>query len=196
MATMTLHTNIPSEPLLTPLSHFPKTTLLTPPSLSPCLSSISPPCNPLVPPLPSLVLDLSLPCPQPLMSLLCSNSSGFTPLPLSHPTASTPPTKLTKHLLFHSPLPKGEGIKQALAWNREQLIDLQRLWELRQQKHIDNGLIPMTQPPMMISDAALAAESNENTAMVTHHSFQTPHSIFPQTPLESQCQDPFRPTAW
>jgi hypothetical protein len=50
---------------------------------------------------------------------------------LSHPMASVPLTKPTKHLLFRSPLPKGEGIKQALAWNREQLVDLRRLWELR-----------------------------------------------------------------
>jgi hypothetical protein len=44
--------------------------------------------------------------------------------------ASVPLTKPTKRLLFRSPLPKGEGIKQALAWNREQLLDLRRLWEL------------------------------------------------------------------
>jgi hypothetical protein len=35
-----------------------------------------------------------------------------------------------KHLLFRSPLPKGKGVKQALAWNQEQLLDLRRLWEL------------------------------------------------------------------
>jgi hypothetical protein len=64
----------------------------------------------------------------------CSDNSGSTPLPLSHPTASVPLTKPTKHLLFRSPLPKGEGIKQALAWNREQLVDLRRLWELRRQR--------------------------------------------------------------
>jgi hypothetical protein len=39
-----------------------------------------------------------------------------------------------KRLLFRSPLPKGEGVKQALAWNREQLLDLRRLWELRRQR--------------------------------------------------------------
>jgi hypothetical protein len=39
-----------------------------------------------------------------------------------------------KHLLFRSPLPKGKGVKQVLAWNREQLLDLRRLWELRRQR--------------------------------------------------------------
>jgi hypothetical protein len=130
------------------------------------------------------------------MSQLCSDSSGFTPLPLSHPTASVLLAKPAKHLLFRSPLPKGEGIKQALAWNREQLLDLRKLWELQRQQRLDRGLIPMTQPPTMISDAVLTVENNENTVMDTHPSFQTPRSTFPQTPLESQCQDPFHPTAW
>jgi hypothetical protein len=106
------------------------------------------------------------------------------------------PARPMKHLLFCSPLPKGEGVKQALAWNREQLLDLRMLWEQRQQRQIDKGLIPMTQPPTMISDAVLAVGNSENTAMVTPPSFQTHHSTYPQTPLESQCQDPFRPTAW
>jgi hypothetical protein len=43
---------------------------------------------------------------------------------LSPPMASVLQTKPTKQLLFRSPLPKGEGIKQALAWNQEQLLDL------------------------------------------------------------------------
>jgi hypothetical protein len=43
--------------------------------------------------------------------------------------ASVLPAKPTKRLLFCSPLPKGEGIKQALAWNWEQLLDLRTLWE-------------------------------------------------------------------
>jgi hypothetical protein len=59
-------------------------------------------------------------------------------------------TKPLKCLLFRSPLLKGEGVKQALAWNREQLVDLQRLWELRRQHRIDTGLIPMAQPPPMM----------------------------------------------
>jgi hypothetical protein len=130
------------------------------------------------------------------MSPLCSDNSGSTPLPLSHPMASVPLTKPTKHLLFHLPLPKGEGIKQALAWNREQLVDLRRLWELRRQRRLDQGLIPMTQPPTMISDDALAVGNSENIATDILPSFQTLHSTSPLTPLESQCQDPFRPTAW
>jgi hypothetical protein len=54
----------------------------------------------------------------------------------------------------------------------------------------------MTQLPMMISDTALAVENSKNIVTPTPPSFQTPLSTFPQTPLESQCQDPFRPTAW
>jgi hypothetical protein len=196
MATMSSLSNTPLEPLLTPLSHFPKQNPLTPLSLSPSPSSISPPYNPSVLPRPSLVLDLSLHPPQPLMSPPCSDNSGFTPLPLSHPMASVSLTKPTKCLLFRSPLPKGEGVKQALAWNREQLIDLRRLWELRQQQHIDQGLIPMTHPPTMISDAVLAVGNNKNTVTDTPQSFPIHHSTSPQTPLESHCQDPFRPTAW
>jgi hypothetical protein len=196
MATMTLHTNIPSEPLLTPLSHIHKRTPSIPPSMSPSPLLTLPPCELSVPQLLSLVLDLSLRPPQPLMSLPCSDSSGSTPLPLSHPTASVLPSKPAKCLLFRSPLPKGKGIKQALAWNREQLLDLQTLWEQQQQRCIDKGLIPMTQPLTMISDAALTVGNSKNIAMATLHSFQTPHSTYPQTPLESQCQDPFRPMAW
>jgi hypothetical protein len=110
--------------------------------------------------------------------------------------ASVPPMKPTKCLLFRSPLPKGEGIKQALAWNREQLLDLRHLWELRRQRRLDQGLIPMTRPPTTISDDALAVGNSENTATGTPRSFLTHHSTSLQTPLESQCQDPFRPTAW
>jgi hypothetical protein len=54
----------------------------------------------------------------------------------------------------------------------------------------------MTRPPMMISDDVLAVGNSENTATDTLPSFQTHHSTSPLTPLESQCQDPFRPMAW
>jgi hypothetical protein len=118
-------------------------------------------------------------------------------LPLhSHQTASVPLAKPTKCLLFRSPLPKGEGIKQALAWNREQLIDLRRLWELRRQQRLDNRLIPMAQPPTQISDDALDAENKTNIAMGTPPSSLTHHLTSPLPNLESQCSEPFRPTAW
>jgi hypothetical protein len=110
--------------------------------------------------------------------------------------ASVPLTKPTKCLLFRSPLPKGEGIKQALEWNREQLLDLRRLWELRRQRRVDLGLIPMTHPPHQISDAALGVENRTSIATATPPSSQTPHSTSLLTPLESQCRDLFRPTAW
>jgi hypothetical protein len=54
----------------------------------------------------------------------------------------------------------------------------------------------MTHPPMMISDTALAVGNSENTVMVTPPSSQTHHSTSCLTPLESHCQDPFRPTVW
>jgi hypothetical protein len=193
---MTLLMSTLQEPLLTPLSHFHKRTPSTPLSLSPSPSLISSLSNPWTPPLPSLVLDLSLRPSQPQTSQPCSTNSGFTPLPLLHPTASVSLTRPTKRLLFRSPLPKGEGVKQALAWNREQLLDLRQLWEQQQQQHINRGLIPMTHPPTMISDTALAVGSNENTVTVTPLLSQTPPSTSHLTPLESHCQDPFRPTAW
>jgi hypothetical protein len=59
----------------------------------------------------------------------------------SHLTVSAPLNKLLKCLLFRTPLPKGEGVKQALAWNREQLLDLRRLWELRRQRQMSAGLL-------------------------------------------------------
>jgi hypothetical protein len=110
--------------------------------------------------------------------------------------ASMPLARPTKCLLFRSPLPKGEGVKQVLAWNQEQLVDLRRLWELRWQQRIDHGLIPMVHLPTMISDAALAVGNSKNTVTGTRPSSLTHHSISPQTPLESHCQDPFRLTAW
>jgi hypothetical protein len=48
----------------------------------------------------------------------------------------------------------------------------------------------------MISDTALAVGNSENTATATLLSSQTPPSTSHLTPLESHCQDPFRPTAW
>jgi hypothetical protein len=54
----------------------------------------------------------------------------------------------------------------------------------------------MTHPPTMISDTALAVGNSKNTATDIPHSFLTRHSTSPQTPLESQCQDPFQLTAW
>jgi hypothetical protein len=142
---------------------------------------------------PVLILDLSLHPPQPLTLQPCSDSSESIPQPLSPPMASAPPTKPTKCLLFHSPLPKGEGIKQALAWNREQLLDLRRLWELHRQHQVEARLIPMTHPPMMISDAALAVGNSENIAMATPPLYPIPHLT---SHLDSQCGGPFSPTAW
>jgi hypothetical protein len=170
------------EPLLTPLSHFRKQTPSTPLSLSPSLLSTSSPSNRWTPPPPSLVLDLSLPPPQPQTSQLCSGNSGFTPRPLSPPTASVSLTRPTTRLLFRSPLPKGEAVRQALAWNREQLLDLRRLWEQRRQQRINRGLIPMTHPPTMISDPALGVESKENTATATTPIIPNPSLDLPPNP--------------
>jgi hypothetical protein len=113
---------------------------------------------------------------------------------------ATDPIPLTSSRTCHrhvtSPLPKGEGVKQALAWNREQLLDLRRLWELRRQRRIEAGLIPMAQPPSMISDNALDVENKINTAMGTLQSSLIHPSTSHLPNLESQCSDPFRPTAW
>jgi hypothetical protein len=196
METTTLPTNIPSEPLLTPLSHSPRRTLSTPLSMSPFPSSISPPCNLSILLPPSIVLNLSLHPPQPLMLLPCSRDSASIHLPLSHLMASVLLAKPTKCLLFRSPLPKGEGVKQALAWNQEQLLDLRQLWELRRQCRIDQGLIPMALPLSMISDNALNVENRTNTATVTPPSSLIHHSTSPLPSLESQCNDPFQPSVW
>jgi hypothetical protein len=80
--------------------------------------------QPLNPTAVSIVLDLSLRPPQPRTSQPCSEPSASTHLLLSHPMANVSLAKPAKCLLFRSPLPKGEGVKQALAWNREQLLDL------------------------------------------------------------------------
>jgi hypothetical protein len=194
-ATMTSPTNILQEPLLTPLSRFHMSSSSTPlfMSWSPSPSSTSRLSNHSLPLLQPLFLDLSLPRPPCLMSPLCSDSSESI---LPHPsprTANRPPTKPLKHLLFRSPLPKGEGVKQALAWNREQLLDLRQLWEQRRQRRIDAGLIPMAQPPHTISDSALGVENRTSTATDIPLSSQTHPSI---SLLESHCRPPFSPTAW
>jgi hypothetical protein len=54
----------------------------------------------------------------------------------------------------------------------------------------------MTRLPTMISDDALAVENNENTATAIPPSSQTPLSTSPRLSLDSQCKEPFRPTAW
>jgi hypothetical protein len=110
--------------------------------------------------------------------------------------ASVPLARATKHLLFRSPLPKGEGVKQALAWNWEQLLNLRRLWELRRQQRIDNGLIPMAWPPTRISDDVLDAENRTNIAMGTLPLSPTHHLTSRLPNLESQCSDLFWPMAW
>jgi hypothetical protein len=170
---------------------FPSTPLSLSTPLSP--SSTSPPSGH-SPPLPQpLFLDLSLPHPHLPTSLPCSDSSEST---LPHPspqTANGLRNKPQKRLVFHSPLPKGEGVKQALAWNQEQLLDLRRLWELRRQRRVDQGLVPMTQPPPMISDAALGVENRINTATATPPLSLTHPST---SPLEAHCGPPFSPTAW
>jgi hypothetical protein len=183
------------EPLLTPLSRFRMSSSSTPLFVSrpPSPSSTSQLSN-LSPPLPQpLFLDLSLPRPPCLMSQPCSDNSEST---LPHPSpqmASALLTKPQKCLLFHSPLPKGEGVKQALAWNREQLLDLRWLWELCRQRRLDTGLIPMAQPPTMISDSALGVENKTSIVTDTHPSSR----MHPSTsPLESHCGPPFSPTAW
>jgi hypothetical protein len=130
------------------------------------------------------------------MSPPCSGNSESTLPPLSHPTASALQTKLLKHLLFHSPLPEGEAMKQARSWHRAQLLDLQRLWELCRQCRISAGLIPMAQPPTAISDAALDVENNSSTVTATPHLFQTPLSTSPQPNLKFHHKEAFRPTAW
>jgi hypothetical protein len=112
------------------------------------------------------------------------------PLPLTDSMLLIRPLK---HLLFHSPLPEGEAMKQARSWHRAQLLDLRRLWELRRQHRISAGLIPMTQPPTMISDAVLGVENPASTVTATPPSSLTPLLT---SPLESQCGPPFQPTAW
>jgi hypothetical protein len=92
-----------------------------------------------------------------------------------------------------SPLPKGKGVKQALAWNREQLLDLRQLWKLHRQHCVSTGLIPMTQPPPMISDSVLGVENKINTVTAIPPSSQIPLLT---SPLKSQCGPPFQPTAW
>jgi hypothetical protein len=195
MATMTSHTSTLQELLLTPLSRFRMSSPSTPLFVSrpPSPSSTSQRSNH-CPPLPQpLFLNLSLPHPPCLMSLPCSaNSESILPHPLPQ-MANGLPTKPQKCLLFRSPLPKGEGVKQALAWNREQLLDLRRLWELCRQRRIDTGLIPMAQPPPMISDSALGVENKTSIATGTPPSFQTHPST---SLLESHCGPPFSPTAW
>jgi hypothetical protein len=99
------------------------------------------------------------------------------------------PSKLLKRLLFRSPLPKGKGVRQALAWNREQLLDLRRLWELCQQRRLDAGLIPMAQPPPTISDSgARCGEQNQychgHTPIIPNASLELP----PRLPLRAPIQ--------
>jgi hypothetical protein len=195
---MTSLRSTPLEPSPTPPLHSHRSFLSTPLSLSMPLSPLS--TSPLLdpsPPLPRpLFLDLSLPRPQPRMSQPCSDSSESI---LPHPsplTVSAPLNKPLKRLLFRTPLPKGEGVKQALAWNREQLLDLRRRWELRRQQRLSAGLLPMTQLPTMISDSVLDVEHNVNTVTGTPLSSQIHPSTSPHPNLELQCQDPFRPTAW
>jgi hypothetical protein len=84
-------------------------------------------------------------------------------------------------------------MKQAWAWHRDQLLDLRRLWELRQQCRISARLLPMTHPPTTISDTVLGVENRENTAMVTLPSSQT---LLLTSHLDSQCGPPFQPTVW
>jgi hypothetical protein len=196
MATKTSHTSIPSEPLLTPLSHFPKRTPLLPPSLDLSPSSILPPSSPSVLRPLYLVLDLSRPRPPPPTLLICSGNSTSTPLPLSHLTASVRQPKPQKHLLFCSPLPEGEVMRQAQSWHRAQLLDLRRLWELRRQRQVAAGLIPMARPPLAISDAVLDVENNSSTVTGTPPSSLTPLSNSPQHNLKSQHKEPFQPTVW
>jgi hypothetical protein len=192
---MTSPTSILQEPLLTPLSCFRTSSPSTPLFMSrlPSLSLTSQPSNH-SPSLPQpLFLDLSLPRLPCLMSPLCSDSSEST---LPHPLpqmANGLLTKPPKCLLFCSPLPKGEGVKQALAWNREQLLDLRWLWELCRQRHINAGLIPMAQPPHTISDSVLGVENRTSIATGTPPSSQTHPST---SPLDSHCRPPFSPTVW
>jgi hypothetical protein len=54
----------------------------------------------------------------------------------------------------------------------------------------------MARPPHQISDDVLNVENKINIAMGTLLSFPTHHLTSPLPNLESQCSDPFRPTAW
>jgi hypothetical protein len=157
---------------------YPPEHILTPPvPFSQLSSSTLTPSNLLTPLLPSLVLDLSLCPPQPRTLQPCSDSSR-SPLQLGSPQMdSMLLSKPLKHLIFHSPLPKGKAMRQVQAWHCEQLLDLRQLWELHRKRQMDAGLIPMTHPPTMISDIALVVENSENTATDTLPSSLTPASI-------------------
>jgi hypothetical protein len=72
-------------------------------------------------------------------------------------------------------------------------VDLRRLWELHQQRRLDAGLIPMAQPPPMISDSVLGVENRTSTAMGIPPSSLTHRST---SLLDSHCGPPFSPTAW
>jgi hypothetical protein len=87
-------------------------------------------------------------------------------------------------------------MKKAQQWHWEQLLDLWRLWELWWRRQMDAGLIPMTQPPMMISDTVLGVENNENIATDILPLSQIQPLTSPHLNLDSQCRDPFWLTVW
>jgi hypothetical protein len=105
-------------------------------------------------------------------------------LTIPHLSASRPVACIS----FYFPFPLFLGLHRT---RTRRLVSPQR-----RQRQISAGLIPMAQPPTMISDTVLNVENNNSTATGIPHSFPILLLTSPQPNLESHHKEPFRPTTW
>jgi hypothetical protein len=129
--------------------------------------------------------------------------------PLLHPTPSLTPSdnsrsptlpnlalQVNPHtsLRFECPKPSSLGMLTAREWHREQLLETRKQHDLKNRRRRQAGMIPLARCHPLISDSAINAMDQENTAMAM--SLQPPlQSLLPSN-LSPSPHHPLAPAQW
>jgi hypothetical protein len=97
-------------------------------------------------------------------------------------------------LRFTCPKPLSLGMLTAREWHQEQLLEARKRHHLKNRRRQQAGLLPLARCHPLISDSALNAMDQENTAMAM--SLQPPlQSLLPSSPSQSP-HHPLAPAQW
>jgi hypothetical protein len=109
--------------------------------------------------------------PTPLPTL-----SGNSPLPTQPNLALQVAPNMS--LRFKCPKPSSLGMLTAREWHQEQLLEARKRHDLKNRRRRQAGMLPLARCHPLISDSAISAMDQENTAM----------AMDLQLPLQSQLQ--------
>jgi hypothetical protein len=97
-------------------------------------------------------------------------------------------------LRFTSPKPSSLGMWMVREWHREQLLEAQKKHDLKNCRRRQASMLPLAQCHPLISDSALSAMDQENTAMAMNLQPPLPSQLL-STPSPS-LHHPLAPAQW